>query len=139
MWFLIFLSLPVRALVVAGAEVGEPGGRVGEQVPDDDQDGAGHGDLGFGFAAAAGDPVVPLAEEGVRAGGADGGLAEGAAQVAVALALLPGPGPGPGLAGGRAQPGPGDQPGSGGEPAHIQARLGDDGPGRVLADAGDLG
>src|SRR4026209_716179 len=60
-------------LVVAGAEVGEPGARVGEQVPDDDQDGAGHGDLGFGFAAAAGDPVVPLAEEGVRAGGADGG------------------------------------------------------------------
>src|SRR5690349_6265392 len=27
-------------LVVAGAEVGEPGGWVGEQVPDDDQDGA---------------------------------------------------------------------------------------------------
>jgi hypothetical protein len=35
MWFLIFLSLSVGAdLVVAGAEVGVPGGRVGEQVPD---------------------------------------------------------------------------------------------------------
>ena len=31
-------------LVVAGAEVGEPGRGVGEQVPDDDQDGAGDGD-----------------------------------------------------------------------------------------------
>src|SRR5689334_17326519 len=95
-------------LVVAGAEVIEPGGRVGGQVPDDDQDGPGHGDLGSGFAAAAGDPVVPLAEEGVHAGCADGGLAETTAQVAVALAFFPGPGPGPGLAGGRAQPGPGD-------------------------------
>src|SRR5215469_16226560 len=85
-------------LVVAGAEVGEPGGGVGEQVPDDDQDGAGDGDLGLGFAAAAGDPVVPLAEEGGGARGADGGLAEGAAQVAVALAFLAGPGAGAGLA-----------------------------------------
>ena len=33
-------------LVVAGAEVGEPGPGAGEQVPDDDQDGAGGGDLG---------------------------------------------------------------------------------------------
>jgi hypothetical protein len=38
-------------LVVAVAEVGVPGGRVGQQVPDDDQDGAGDGDLGLGFAA----------------------------------------------------------------------------------------
>src|SRR5690242_9445784 len=47
-------------LVVAGAEVGEPGGRVLEQVPDDNQDGACHGDLGFSLTAAAGDPVVAL-------------------------------------------------------------------------------
>jgi hypothetical protein len=32
-------------------------------MPDDDQDGAGDGDLGFGLAAAAGDPAVALAEE----------------------------------------------------------------------------
>ena len=41
--------------VVAGAEVGVAGGGVGEQVPDDDQDGPGDGDLGLGVAAA-GDP-----------------------------------------------------------------------------------
>src|ERR1700731_619133 len=94
------LAVEVGAgLVVAGAEVGEPGGRVGEQVPDDDQDGAGDGDLGFGFAAAAEDPVVPLAEEGLGAGGAVGGLAEDAAQPSVALAFSPGPGAGSGLAG----------------------------------------
>jgi hypothetical protein len=55
-------------LVVAGAEVGEPGGGILQQVPDDDQDGPGDGDLGLGLAAAAGDPPVALAEESVRAG-----------------------------------------------------------------------
>jgi len=99
MWFFDLLVLVGAGLVVAGAEVGVPGGGVGEQVPDDDQDGAGHGDLGFGLAAAAGDPVVALAQEGGGAGGADGGLAEGPAQPGVALAFLPGPGPGAGLAG----------------------------------------
>src|SRR5215831_4720385 len=126
-------------LVVAVAEVGVPGGGVGEQVPDDDQDGAGDGDLGFGLAAAAGDPGVAFAEEGGGAGGADGGLAEGPAQPGVALAFLPGPGTGPGLAGGWAQPGPGHQVGGGGEPGHVQARFGDDGPGQVFADAGGAG
>ena len=57
----------------------------------------------------------------------------------VALAFLPGPGAGAGLAGRGAQPGPGHQVGGGGEPAHVQAGLGDDGPGQVFADAGDLG
>jgi hypothetical protein len=33
--------------VVAGAEVVVAGGAVGQQVPDDDQDGAGDGDEGF--------------------------------------------------------------------------------------------
>src|SRR5712672_1361631 len=65
-------------LVVAVAEIGEPGLGVLEQVPDDHQDGAGHGDLGFGLAAAAGDPGVALAGEGGGAGGTDGGLAEAA-------------------------------------------------------------
>jgi len=64
-------------------------------VPDDDQDGAGNGDLGLGLAAAAGDPVVPLAEEGGGAGGAVGGLGQGATQPGVALALFAGPGAGP--------------------------------------------
>jgi hypothetical protein len=76
-------------LVVAVAEVGEPGLGAGEQVPDDDQDGTGDGDLCLGFAAAAGYPVVALTEEGGGDGGADGSLPEIAAQVAVALAFLP--------------------------------------------------
>jgi hypothetical protein len=92
------LAVGVEAgLVVAGAEVGEPGFGVLQQVPDDDQDGAGDGDLGLDLAAAAEDPVVALAEEGLGADGAVGGLAEGAAQPGVALALLPGPGAGAGL------------------------------------------
>src|SRR5258707_2803090 len=62
---------------IVRAEVGVARGRVGEQVPDDGQDGPGDGDLGFGLAAAAGDAAVPFAEEGPGAGGAEGGLAEG--------------------------------------------------------------
>jgi hypothetical protein len=49
----------------ADAEVVLAAGAVGEQVPDDDQDGA--GDEGLEFAAALEDPPVTLAEEGVRA------------------------------------------------------------------------
>ena len=52
--------------VVAGAEVAELGGRVRQQVPGDDQDGAAGGDDGTFGAAAAGDAPVPFAEEGVR-------------------------------------------------------------------------
>ena len=54
----VVAELAVRVgagLVVAVAEVGVAGFGVFEQVPDDDQDGAGDGDLGFGLAAAAGD------------------------------------------------------------------------------------
>jgi hypothetical protein len=69
-------------------------------MPDDDQDGAGHGDLGLGLAAAAGDPAVALTEEGGGAGRVHRSLAEGPAQPGVAPALLPGPGAGAGLAGG---------------------------------------
>src|ERR1017187_8351102 len=138
----VVTDLPVgveTSLVVAGAEVGVPGGRVGQQVPDDDQDGAGDGDLGFGLAPAAGDPSVALAEEGGSAGGAGGGLAEAAAQPAVALVLFAGAGAGPGLAGPGAQPGPGHQVGGGGEAGHVQACFGDDRTGQAGADAGDLG
>ena len=51
--------------VEVGAEVDEAGIGVGQQVPDDDQDGPADGDVGLGGAAAAGDPPVALAEEGV--------------------------------------------------------------------------
>ena len=54
----------MRLAWVPGAQLVEAGGGVGEQVPDDDQDGAGDGDQGPELAAAPGDPPVPLAEEG---------------------------------------------------------------------------
>src|SRR3954451_17714392 len=78
--------------VVVRAEVDELGLLVGEQRPDDDQDGAADRDDGPLLAAAAGDPPISLAEEGVGAGGADRGLTEHPGQVAVALAAarLPG-------------------------------------------------
>ena len=62
--------------VVVGAEVVEAGGGVGEQVPDDDEDGAGDGDERLEFAAAFDDAPVAFAEEGVGLGGRGGGLAE---------------------------------------------------------------
>ncbi|MEV6926024.1 hypothetical protein AB0M46_16225 [Dactylosporangium sp. NPDC051485] len=62
--------------VVVGAEVAEPGGGVGQEVPDDDEDGAGDGDEGFEFAAAFDDASVAFAEEGAVFGGC-GGFAEG--------------------------------------------------------------
>src|SRR6266496_1293660 len=132
------LVLVGAAGVVVGAEVGIAGLRVVEQVPDDDQDGAGDSDLGFGPPAAAGDALVAFAEEGRGAGRAGGGLAEVAAQVTVALAFLAVAGPGAGLVGGGAEPGPGDQVGGGGEAGHVQAGLGDDRAVQLGADAGDL-
>src|SRR6202034_1154680 len=107
-------------LVPVGAEFVVAGVAVGQEVPDDDGDGAGDGDLGSGGSAAAGDAGVPLADERRGAGGAGGGLAEVAAQVGVP-GFLPGPGAGAGLDGAGAQPGPRDQVVSGGEPGHVQA------------------
>jgi hypothetical protein len=77
-----------RAFVPVGAEVGEPGFWVGEQVPDDDEDGAGDGALGPVPAQAPGQAAEPFAEEGLGAGGAVGGLGAVALQVGVALPLL---------------------------------------------------
>ena len=87
------------ALVPAGAEVGVPGFGVGEEVPDDDEDGAGDGASCPVPVEAPGQAAEPLAEEGVRAGGAVGGLGAVAAQVGVALPFLRLAAPGPGLAG----------------------------------------
>jgi hypothetical protein len=91
------LSVDV-GVVVAGSEVVEPGFGVGEQVEDDDQDGAGDSDDGFAFAAAPGQPPVAFAEEGVGPAGGGGDLAEDAVEVGVALAGLAGGGLRPGLA-----------------------------------------
>ena len=58
------------ALVPVGAEVGEPGGGVVEQVPDDDEDPLGDGALGLVPAEAPGQAADSFAEEGVSADGA---------------------------------------------------------------------
>ena len=81
--------------VVAGAEVVVAGGGVGEQVPDDDQDGAGDGDEGLELAAAVDEAPVAFAEEGVGLGGGGGGLTEDALEVGVALAGFAGAAAGP--------------------------------------------
>jgi hypothetical protein len=64
-------------------QVGEPGLRVREQVPGDDQDGAADRDVGALGAAAPGDAPVPLAEECVGLGGACGGVSEHGSEVGV--------------------------------------------------------
>src|SRR5512142_1812860 len=97
--------------VVAGAEVVVAGGGVGEQVPDDDHDGAGDGNQGLELAAALDDPPVAFAEEGVGLAGRRSGLAEDPLEVGVALAGAPGAAAGAGLVGPRADLGPGHQAG----------------------------
>jgi hypothetical protein len=92
----------------------------------------------LGFTSSFDDAPVAFAEEGVGAGGAAGGLAEDTFEVGVALAGLPGAVFGCGLDGARAEFGPGHQVGGGGEPAHLQAHLGDDHLGGEPVDAGDL-
>ena len=95
-------------LVVVDAEVDVFEVRVGQQVPDDDQRRAADGDERFLGAAAAGQPAVAGAEEGVGPAGPGDGVTEGAGQVPVAVAggtpaflfagrlLDPGGEPGPG-------------------------------------------
>src|SRR4051795_13610369 len=125
--------------VVVRAELDELGLLVGEQRPDDDQDGAADRDDGALLAAAAGDPPVALAEEGVGASGGDGGLTEYPGQVAVAVS---GAGvalrPAGGLADAGGEAGPGRQVRRGREPRHVQPHLGDDRLRRGGPHAGDL-
>ena len=75
--------------MVVGTEVVESGGGIGQQLPDDPEDGAGDRDQGLEFAAAFDDAPVAFAEEGVGFGGCGGGgLAERAFQIGVAFAGL---------------------------------------------------
>ena len=71
------------------AEVVIAGVGVGEQVPDDRQDRVADGDDRASFAAAAGDAVVSLAEEGAGAGGC-GPARAARASLGRAGALAPG-------------------------------------------------
>src|SRR5215213_831355 len=75
--------------VVVGAQVVEAGGGVGEQVPDDHQDGAGDGDQRLELADAFDEAAVALAEEGVGLGGGGGGLPECAFEVGLPLPVAP--------------------------------------------------
>src|SRR3954453_23544862 len=72
--------------VVVRAEVDEVSVVVGEQRPDNDEDRSADRHDCAVLSAAARDPSVALAEEGVGAGRADCGLSEHAGQVAVAVA-----------------------------------------------------
>src|SRR6516225_11417159 len=121
-----------------GAEVGEMGGGVGQQVPGDGEDGVADGDQGAFLAAALDDPLVAGGQEGLGPGGAGGGLPEGAAEPGIALAGgggLAAPG---GLAGPGRELGPGDQVPGGGEAGDVGADLGEQILGGSRADAGDL-
>src|SRR5919106_2276984 len=89
-------------VVEAGAQVVEPCGRVGQQVPDDDQDGSADRDDGSLLAAAAGDPPVAFPKEGIGLAGGNGSLAEDPGQIRVAV---PGGSAAPALAGGLADAG----------------------------------
>ncbi len=84
MWLRSFRSVWTGGVVV-GAEVVEARGGVGQQVPDDDQDGAGDRNEGLEFAAAFDDAPIALAGEGVDLGGGIGCLAERAFEIGVPL------------------------------------------------------
>src|SRR5579859_6483981 len=115
------LALLVDAAgVVTGAEVVVAGGGIGEQVPDDHQDGAGDGDHGLELAPAPGQAPVAFPQEGVGPAGRGGGLAEHSLEVGVTFAGLAGTVLSAGLDGLRADLGPGHQVAGGGEDAHLQ-------------------
>src|SRR5260221_3131413 len=63
------------ALVVVRAEVGVAGAGAGQQLVVDLQLGVAEGDLGFGLAAAAGQPPVAGALAGLGLSGGDAGFA----------------------------------------------------------------
>jgi hypothetical protein len=99
----VALAVPAAGsfLVVAVAEVVVAGVGVGEQVPDDGEDRVADGDDRASLAAAAGDLVRPLAEEGAGPGRGGDDLAEGGGEPGIALAA----GGALGLAGGAAADG----------------------------------
>src|SRR5258705_3094471 len=72
--------------VEVGAEIVETCGVLGEQVPDDDQQGSADRDDGFLAATSAGDAPVPFPEEGVGLAGGGRGVAQDPGQVGVAVA-----------------------------------------------------
>ena len=124
--------------VVVHAQVVEACARVGQEVPDDHEDGAGDRDHGFELAAAFDDASVAFAEEGLGLGGRGGGLAEDAFEVGVALAGLAAAQRGAGLDGAWGQFRPGGQVPGGGETGHVRPDLGQDDLCSAHVDPGDL-
>src|SRR5512133_2692056 len=114
-------------VVEAGAQVLEPYGRVGQQVPDDDQDGPADRHDGALLAASTGDPPVAFTKEGIGLPSGDGGLAEHASQIGV---TVPGRSAALAFAGGLPDTGgvlgPRHQVPSGREPGHVRPDLGDE-------------
>ena len=84
----VALAVPAvgAGLVVAVAEVLVAGVGIGEQVPDDREDGVADGDDRASLAAAPGDAVVSLAEEGIGPGRRGDDLAESGGEPGIALA-----------------------------------------------------
>src|SRR5215472_3771636 len=120
------------------AEIAEPRAGVREQVPDDDQDGAGDGDQCLELAYPLGQTSVAFAQEGLGPACGGGGLAQDAFEVGVALAGAGGAVPGAGLDGAGGQLGPRHQVGGSVELGHVEAHLGNDGLRSGASDPGDL-
>ena len=89
--------------VPAGTEFGVAGLGIGQEVPDDDEDGASDGAPGPVAAKAPGQAAEPLAEEGIGRRGAGGSLGAVATQVRIAVALSRLAAAGTGLAGDRGE------------------------------------
>src|SRR5688572_24860345 len=83
--------------VVVGAEVDKACRRVGEQMPDDDEDRAGDSDDRSQLASAANQAPVPLTQEGVGPTCCGGCFPEHTFEVGVAFAGSAGAGARPGL------------------------------------------
>ncbi len=71
-------------VVEAGTEIVVADVGLGQQVPDDDEDGTADGHDGAFLAAAFGDAPVAFTEEGVGLAGDDSGLAQRPREVGVA-------------------------------------------------------
>ena len=79
-------ALGVGAFVVeVRAQIGEVGLGVGQEMPDDHEDGAPDGDDGLVRATAPGDAPVAFTQEGVGFPGGGRGFSQGSGQVAVAV------------------------------------------------------
>src|SRR5262249_9221201 len=124
--------------VEVGTEIAETGVRIRKQVPDDDQDGAGHGNQCLELARALDETAVALSQEGVGPGRRRCRLAQDALEVGVASASPGRSALGTGLDGTGRQLGPRHQVAGSGELGHVQAHLGDDRLGGGASDSSDL-